>query len=194
MGRKVEKTTIDAAIDYFVKNNVRFIDISEKFKISTSTISQHLKKRGIKVDSQRTRRGRSSWNSGKNKYSDTRVAKNAKSLSDAKTKTGLRSGYQTIYVDELKKRIRLHEYVWFKNTGVWPDGKNREQVHHIDGDKLNNDFDNLLLVKTDEHSKIHKEYEIVFLKLLKLGLIKFDKIARGVDWRSFEELIKKLKV
>lgn len=193
MARKMEKATIDKAIDYFVNNKVRFIDVSRKFGLSTSTLSQHLKKRGITVDSQRTRRGKPSWNKGKTKHTDSRVAKNAESLSSAKIKTGLRSGYHTVYVSDLKKRVKLHDCVWFENTGYWPNGKIGQQIHHIDGDKNNNAFDNLLLTDVKEHAQIHKQYEEIFFVLYKEGLVLFDKEKRGVDWESLKKLINALK-
>jgi hypothetical protein len=194
MVRKVSQTTLDKAVNYYVNNNVRFIDVFEKFKVNSNLLSRELKRLNIKVDPQRTRRGQSSWNKGLNKYDDIRVAGFAKSLSKVKMKNNNRHGYQMIYVDELKKSVKLHNYVWYQNTGNWPNGKKGEQVHHIDGNKSNNDFSNLLLVGVNEHSKIHKEYEQVFFELLKLGLIKFNKDLRGVDWQSFNQLIEKLKV
>lgn len=193
MVRKVPQSILDEAVDYYINNNVRFVDIYEKFKVNSNLLSKELKRLNIRVDPQRTRRGQSSWNKGLNKHNDARVAGFAKSLSKVKMKNNNRHGYQMIYVDELKKSIKLHNYIWYQNTGYWPDGKKGEQVHHIDGNKINNDFNNLLLVNVDEHSKIHKEYEQVFVELLKLGLVKFDKGLRGVDWQSFYQLIEKLK-
>jgi hypothetical protein len=193
MARKVPQSVLDEAVDYYINSDVRVVDVYEKFKVNYSLLSSELKRLNIKIDPQRTRRGQSSWNKGLNKHNDARVAGFAKSLSKAKRRNPNRHGYQMVYVDELKKSVKLHNYVWYQKTGYWPDSKKGEQIHHIDNNKINNDFDNLLLVKIDEHSKIHKEYEQVFIELLKLGLIKFDKDLRGVDWQSFNQLIEKLK-
>jgi len=133
------------------------------------------------------------WNKGLSKK-DPRVAAYSRKLSDVRVKTGVRSGYQTVFCNELNKRVKLHDYIWWQNTGHWPEGKKGEQVHHIDGDKDNNEFDNLLLTNVTEHSTIHKEYEDVFLRLLRLGVLKFDKVKRGVDWKSFDEMVNLLKV
>jgi hypothetical protein len=47
----------------------------------------------------------------------------------------------------------LHHLVYWQNTGVVP---NSEQViHHKDGNKFNNSFDNLELLYNDDHVKIH---------------------------------------
>ena len=64
--------------------------------------------------------------------------------------------------------------MWFKETGIWPDTKNGEQIHHIDGDKLNNKFENLVLVYVAEHTRIHKRYEDLVFKLIKKGYVSFD--------------------
>lgn len=50
-----------------------------------------------------------------------------------------------------------------------------EQVHHIDGNKQNNDISNLCLLSScGEHSRLHKQLEQVALQLLKEGIIYFD--------------------
>lgn len=49
-----------------------------------------------------------------------------------------------------------------------------EVVHHVDGDKLNNDPTNLHLCLTAaEHRKIHKQLEVVSMDLVKSGRISF---------------------
>lgn len=51
-----------------------------------------------------------------------------------------------------------------------------EQIHHIDGDKLNNNLDNLILCEnTREHREMHCQLEKISFELFKKGIIKFDK-------------------
>ena len=51
-----------------------------------------------------------------------------------------------------------------------------EGIHHIDGNKLNNDISNLLLYKNEkEHRNIHTQLEQITYSLIKKGLIKFNK-------------------
>ena len=50
------------------------------------------------------------------------------------------------------KRCRLHVYIWEKENGPVPDGY---EVHHVDKNKNNNELDNLQLLTTEEHRKIH---------------------------------------
>lgn len=49
-------------------------------------------------------------------------------------------------------RIRLHRYVWETERGTIPKGYH---VHHIDGDKDNNDIDNLQLMAAADHLSFH---------------------------------------
>lgn len=51
------------------------------------------------------------------------------------------------------KRYRLHVYVWTYYNCEVPNGY---QVHHIDGNKDNNDISNLKLLNNREHQKYHR--------------------------------------
>jgi hypothetical protein len=54
-----------------------------------------------------------------------------------------------------------------------------EGVHHIDGNKLNNEIDNLLLYSNEkEHRLIHNQLETLTFELVQKGIIKFDKITK----------------
>jgi hypothetical protein len=195
MAKKLKEINELELVDYYENNEISVRLLSRKFGINSARAADILKQhdsRKYKINSARHGH-KKPWNKGLDK-TDPRIAKSLKLMSTARVKTGVRSGYQTIFVEELGRRIKLHDYVWFKNTGYLPNGKNYEQVHHIDGDKNNNSIENLLLTNVSEHSKIHKEYEDVFFKLLKLGFIGFNKEKRGVDWDSFNEMVEKLKM
>lgn len=47
-------------------------------------------------------------------------------------------------------------------------------VHHIDGDKQNNDITNLFLCSVSEHNNLHAKIESVVFQLVKQGLVQFD--------------------
>ena len=50
-------------------------------------------------------------------------------------------------------RVYLHRYVVSQYLGEWITSD--EVVHHIDGDKLNNSIDNLELLSSSEHARLH---------------------------------------
>ena len=54
-------------------------------------------------------------------------------------------------------RKRLHRAVWEYHHGEIPKGW---QVHHVDGDKSNNDISNLLLVPKSIHATYHSQIKI----------------------------------
>ena len=47
---------------------------------------------------------------------------------------------------------RLHRYVWEKEVGTIPKGC---QIHHIDGNKANNDLSNLAIMTDTGHQRLH---------------------------------------
>ena len=50
-----------------------------------------------------------------------------------------------------------HRYLWTQKHGEIPDG---HHIHHIDGDKLNNDIENLECLSASEHLvNHHKEWK-----------------------------------
>ena len=50
-----------------------------------------------------------------------------------------------------------------------------EIVHHIDGDKTNNNIENLFLTTPAEHNKLHAESESIVFKLVKMGIVQFNR-------------------
>jgi hypothetical protein len=57
--------------------------------------------------------------------------------------------------------------------------KKGEVIHHIDGDKLNNNIDNLILCDSEkEHQKLHKSLRLISYELIRNGTIKFNKSTR----------------
>lgn len=50
--------------------------------------------------------------------------------------------------------IRMHRFVWEYYNGDIPEGYD---VHHIDGNRSNNDISNLQLLKSEDHKKLHGE-------------------------------------
>lgn len=65
-----------------------------------------------------------------------------------------------------------------------------EQIHHIDGDRLNNNFDNLILCTVSEHTEIHKKYEQLVFDLIKNGIVKFNKKDNSLDIEYLDEFLR----
>lgn len=59
------------------------------------------------------------------------------------------NGYVSVYSNGEKL---LHRLIWEEHNGEIPKGY---QIHHIDKNKLNNDLNNLQLVNSSEHTKLH---------------------------------------
>lgn len=65
--------------------------------------------------------------------------------------------YYTAHYDDKNKKggSRLHRDVWEYYSGEKvPKGY---EVHHIDGNKLNNNYENLICISIKEHRALHKE-------------------------------------
>lgn len=63
------------------------------------------------------------------------------------------SNYKTIQING--KQLRLHRYLMEQKIGRKLNFN--EVVHHIDGNKLNNNIDNLKIISRGNHIKLHPE-------------------------------------
>jgi hypothetical protein len=91
-----------------------------------------------------------------------------------------KEGYPEVYIGKSYpyrkggyRSIRQHQYVMELHL-------NRalvkgEIVHHIDGNKTNNELENLYLTTVHEHNKLHAESEQIIFELYKLGIVTFNK-------------------
>lgn len=63
-------------------------------------------------------------------------------------------------------------------------GKKGEMVHHIDGDKLNNNIDNLELCEdAKDHRLLHHSLQECAFELVRQGFIVFNKDKREYECR-----------
>lgn len=58
------------------------------------------------------------------------------------------------YFRNATTKERLHRYVWKYYNGDIPEGYD---IHHIDGDKGNNDISNLQMLSVHEHQRLHAD-------------------------------------
>ena len=63
-------------------------------------------------------------------------------------------GYRVLNIDGIRKQYS--HYIWWRNTGYWPQRDDDEIIHHINGDSLDDRFENLQLMTSVEHSSFHK--------------------------------------
>lgn len=57
-----------------------------------------------------------------------------------------------------------------------------EIVHHVDGDKQNNDIDNLWLTDSNGHRMAHQSLQELGYEMIRAGIILFDKVAGKYRW------------
>lgn len=69
-----------------------------------------------------------------------------------------KKGYMRHSKDDSGRLRMEHHLVWEKYFGEIPDGM---QIHHIDGNKANNDIKNLQLVTPLEHKRLHEGCKLV---------------------------------
>src|SRR3990167_8423549 len=98
-------------------------------------------------------------------------------ISRNRKRVRLTNGYREIYhPDHNRKNKYIREHLLVMSKEIGRDVKYPENVHHIDGDKLNNDISNLCLcANVSEHMKIHHSMELIVQELYKKGMIKFNK-------------------
>ena len=83
-------------------------------------------------------------------------------------------GYYITYDKEHKKYNVSHRVIYEEHYGIKL--KSNQYIHHIDGNKKNNNIENLLLCNgCKEHTLIHKQLETISYQLIQEGYILFDK-------------------
>lgn len=100
-----------------------------------------------------------------------------------------KNGYKEIFVGDNYpyrpgvKWIREHIAVMEHHIGSKiPTGM---VVHHIDGDKQNNDISNLFLCTVSEHNNLHGKIETLVFELVKRGLVTFNKDTHTYQFNPY---------
>lgn len=82
---------------------------------------------------------------------------------------------------EGKKQLYLHRYVYETEVGVIPDGYD---IHHKDGNKANNDLNNLELLTKKEHRQAHMTEEE---KEAKKRNVLENALPKAIEWHKSEQ-------
>lgn len=111
-------------------------------------------------------------------------------LDGIKFNRDLKTGYYLSTKKVNGRRIRLHRYIWIKHYGEIQQGYS---IHHKDEDKSNNDINNLKLIITSKHSKLHADnrvnehYESIIKNLedkARPKAIEWHKSDKGKTWHK----------
>ena len=94
----------------------------------------------------------------KKMYTPERAEKLSRALKNNNNSKGkTHKNARGFYIDKGYKRvgnegIPEHRLVWEKEMGSIPEGN---QVHHINGNRLDNNINNLVCISCSEHTKLH---------------------------------------
>lgn len=72
--------------------------------------------------------------------------------------------------------------------------KKGEVIHHIDGNKINNNPKNLFLTTPTEHREVHAQLEKIALFLYEKGIVKFENNKYKLDPNMWEHISKSLEL
>lgn len=95
-------------------------------------------------------------------------------------------GYAFIYVPEYRNAVKkapdkgyMLEHRYLMEQYLGRDLLKIEVIHHIDGNKVNNKIENLLLCSSNRfHQNIHIEMQAFMFKLLREGKVYYDKVEK----------------
>lgn len=100
-------------------------------------------------------------------------------------------GYRMIRDESTSGYVREHIHVYELHLGRRINsrfGGSGETVHHIDGNKLNNSIDNLVLISgSQEHRNVHAQLQQISYQLIRDGVIGFDRNTNSYFLRKIDE-------
>lgn len=154
MGKPEVRISRIVFIDMYVNQKRTGLEIARYFGIGRTTVDRYIKRYGLTRRSISEVRRNKKWNSGDKQRSE--LSDRMKGLTGDKNpgyKGGHidENGYRSIYVD--RKLIKEHRYVMQQHIGRKL--LRSEDVHHLNGDKLDNRLENLQLLTKSEHAQLH---------------------------------------
>lgn len=129
------------------------LEIARFFGIGRTTVGRYYKQYGLTPWTTSEIRKRKFWRSKPETYKKISKAAAARTGEENPNwKGGVPSmGYPVVYVK--RRRVREHRYVMEKY--LKRKLRRNEEVHHLDGNKFNNDLSNLVVLSKVDHAKLH---------------------------------------
>jgi len=95
------------------------------------------------------------------------------------------------YITQIRKADGYYHYTNSKNhrkimekyLGRKLDSR-KEQIHHIDRNKLNNEIENLLVLSVSDHMKLHGQLESLLFELYNRGMIIFNRESKRYEFNQ----------
>jgi hypothetical protein len=104
-------------------------------------------------------------------------------------------GYKLYYIgDKSYKGGYVSEHRIVVELSLGRRLKKGEVVHHIDGNKQNNNASNLLLTDKSNHKQVHHSLEKLAFNLVQKGLIKFENNNYFIEPNMWEHISKSLEL
>jgi hypothetical protein len=154
MGKPEVNISKTQFIYLYVDQKKSGLEIARYFGIGRTTVDRYIKRYGLQRRTISEVRQNKSWNSGEQQRAE--LSRRMKGLTGEKNpnyKGGHidPNGYRIIYVDTVKIKEHRHVMEQFLGRKLTRD----EEVHHINGDKLDNRIDNLTVLSKKAHSNLH---------------------------------------
>lgn len=154
MGKPEVKISKIVFMDLYMNQKKSGLEIARFFSIGRTTVSRYIKRYGLEPRDISEVRKNKFWNCGEEQREIARaLGKSRFGETNPNYKGGHidQYGYKIIYVDRIK--IKEHRYVMEQFLGRKL--SRDEEVHHINGDKLDNRVDNLSVLSKKAHSNLH---------------------------------------
>lgn len=158
MGKPVKYISKEQLDTLYVHTNKSGLEVAQLLGIGRTTLSRKLKLYGIPEKTISEVRSQKLWHPSENqkrKLSElgrSQTGANSPSWKEGRSWTGRKaSPYPIVLIDG--KYIKEHRYVMEQHLGRKL--LRTEEVHHRDGNKFNNEVENLQIMSKSEHSKLH---------------------------------------